>query len=145
MKNCMEKCEKMAAPFQNDDAGHLILRLTFGLLMLTHGAGKIGNLDGIMGMLAGVGMPSFIAYGVLVGEILAPIMLILGFRARIAALLMAFTMVVAIGLAHSSQIFEVTARGTLGLELQYFYLFTAVGIMFLGAGKYALSKKSKWD
>lgn len=145
MKNCLEKCEKMAQPLQNDDAGHLMLRLMLGLLMLPHGISKIGNLDGIMGMLANVGMPGFIAYGVLVGEILAPLMVIFGFRARIGALLMAFTMVVAILLAHPGDILSLSGRGTIALELQYFFLFTSIALMFLGAGKYAVSKSSKWD
>ena len=142
---CLEKCEKMAAPFQNDDAGHLILRLTLGLLMLPHGIAKIGNLDGIMGMLAGAGLPGFVAYGVLVGEILAPLMVIFGFRARLGAAIIAFNMVVAILLAHSKDIMAMTGNGVLALELQYFFLFTAIAMMFLGAGKYAVSKSSKWD
>lgn len=144
MKKC-EKLENCANCLQNDNIGHLVIRLTVGLLMLPHGIAKIGNLDGIMGMLAGMGLPGFVAYGVLVGEILASLMIIFGFRARLGAVIMAFNMVVAILLAHSKDIFSMSPHGGVGLELQYFYLFIAVAIMFLGAGKYALSTKSKWD
>jgi putative oxidoreductase len=143
----MEKFENLANIFQNDSIGHLIVRLMVGLMMLPHGIAKLGEggLDGIMGMLAGVGLPGFIAYGVFIGEIVAAIMIILGFRARLGALLMAFNMVVAIALAHSTDVFKLTAYGVVSLETQYFYLFSALAIVFLGAGRYAVSRKSKWD
>lgn len=145
MKALHPICDKIAAPLHNDDLGHLILRLTLGLLMLPHGIAKIGNLDGIMGMLSGAGLPGFVAYGVLVGEILAPILIILGFRARLGAFFIVINMLFAILLAHASDIFALGGMGQIALELQYFYLFTAVALMFLGAGKYALSKDCKID
>jgi putative oxidoreductase len=53
--------------------GLLILRLNFGALMLFHGVYKLLNgLDGIKGMLSDLGMPSFLAYGVHLGETIAP-------------------------------------------------------------------------
>lgn len=80
----------------HDDAGKLLLRLAVGGLMLFHGIHKlIDGVDGISGMLAAQGLPGFIAYGVLVGEVVAPCLLILGVLTRPAALVLAFTMVVA--------------------------------------------------
>ena len=56
----------------HDDAGKLLLRLAVGGLMLFHGIHKlIDGVDGISGMLAAQGLPGFIAYGVLVGEVVA--------------------------------------------------------------------------
>ena len=82
----------------HDDVGKLLLRLAVGGLMLFHGIHKlIDGVDGISGMLAAQGLPGFIAYGVLVGEVVAPCLLILGVLTRPAALVLAFTMVVADG------------------------------------------------
>ncbi|MCP6484527.1 DoxX family protein, partial [Klebsiella pneumoniae] len=53
------------------------------------------GVDGISGMLVAKGLPGFIAYGVLVGEVVAPCLLILGILTRPAALVLAFTMIVA--------------------------------------------------
>jgi putative oxidoreductase len=42
-------------------------------------------------MLAGVGLPEFIAYGAYIGEVVGPILLILGLYGRIGAGLVAIT------------------------------------------------------
>ncbi|VTP65947.1 DoxX [Leclercia adecarboxylata] len=63
--------------------------------MLFHGLHKA--IDGVGGHCrhaGGEGLPGFIAYGVLVGEVIAPILIILGILTRPAALVLAFTMVV---------------------------------------------------
>jgi uncharacterized membrane protein YphA (DoxX/SURF4 family) len=55
-------------------------------------------------MLAGYGIPAFVAYGVIIGEVIAPIMMILGIFTRLAALSAAATMVVAwlmVGVHHT--------------------------------------------
>ena len=53
-----------------NDLGLLVLRLTMGGLMLFHGVHKLTHGVGFIGdMLAGMGLPSFIAYGALLGEV----------------------------------------------------------------------------
>ncbi len=65
--------------FDRPDAGKLALRLTFGGLMLFHGVAKIQHGVGwIADALQQQGLPAFIAYGVYVGEILAPILIVFG-------------------------------------------------------------------
>ena len=129
-----------------DDTGKLILRLTVAGLMLFHGVAKVmTGVDPIMGMLAAVGLPGFIAYGVYVGEVLAPMMMIIGFRTRIAAVIMAATMVVAVALAHMGDLFAINQFGGWAVELQAFFFFGAVAVFFLGAGKMAVSKSNSWD
>lgn len=128
------------------DMGRLILRVTVAGLMLFHGVAKLmSGVDPVAGMLAGVGLPGFIAYGVYVGEVLAPLMMLVGFRTRIAAVLMAGTMVVAIGLAHMGDLMAINAFGGWAVELQMFFLLNAVAVFFLGAGKIAVSKNNSWD
>lgn len=125
----------------NDALGKLILRLTVGILMLFHGAAKImnpGTVDYIGGALSGSGLPSFLAYGVYVGEVIAPIMLILGIYCRYGAILIVINMLFAILLMHSGDLFALTEHGGWRLELQGFYLFGAVAIMFLGSGRRAI-------
>jgi len=126
---------------RNDAAGKLVLRLTVGVLMLFHGAAKLlhgGTLDFISGQLAGHGLPGFIAYGVFVGEIIAPLMLILGVYARVGGLLALVNMLFAIGLAHTGDLFALTDHGGYRLELQAFYLFGSLAVLLLGSGRYAV-------
>ncbi len=127
--------------FRNDAVGKLILRLTLGALMLFHGVQKIlhpGSLDFIGGMLSSSGLPQFLSYGVYVGEVVAPLMIILGVHSRIGGLLIVLNMIFAIFLAHGGDLFSLTEHGGWRLELQGFYLFTAVAIVFLGSGRIAV-------
>jgi putative oxidoreductase len=131
----------MTYPLQSDDTGKLIVRLTVGVLMLLHGVSKMTDpaaLTGISGMLTAKGMPAFIAYGAYIGEVLAPLMVILGVFSRIGGLLIVVNMIFAIALAHASQIFTMGKSGGWALELQGFYLFCGLAIYFLGSGKFAV-------
>lgn len=135
----MKRCEKSL------DVGLLILRLSLGLLMLLHGIAKIPDLSGIKGLLLMHGLPSFIAYGVLVGEVLAPIALIIGFRTRIAALIFAINCIVALLLAHAGDVFTMSGTGGWALELLGLYMFGSVALFFTGGGNLSISKKNMWD
>ena len=88
-----------------------------------------------------MGLPSFFAYGVYLGEVIAPIMLIVGYQVRIASILIAVTMVVAIFMVHSGDIFAITQHGAWAIELQMFYILASIAILFQGAGKYSIDKK----
>lgn len=128
------------------DAGKLILRLTLGLLMLFHGWSKItGGVDFIAGLLEDNALPGFLAYLVYLGEVLAPLFLIAGAYTRLAALVIAGNMLVAILLVHMSQIFTLAGTGGWALELQAFYLVNALVIMILGAGKFGFMPESRWN
>ncbi len=126
----------------NDDIGKLVLRLTLGILMLLHGIAKMRyGVSGIEGMVTSHGLPAFLAYGVFVGEVFAPLLVILGFYARIGGMIMAINMVVAIALAHSSQLFSIGKTGGWELELQGFFLFTAIVVALIGPGKFGINRK----
>ena len=125
-----------------DDAGKLLLRLTLGLLMLLHGIAKIGTgVGGIASMLAGSGLPGWIAYGVYVGEVIAPLMVIFGFHARTGAALIVVNMVFAIALAHLPDLGRIGQGGGWALELQAFFLFTAAAVALLGPGRYSINRR----
>ena len=126
----------------HDDAfGKLIIRLSVGILILFHGAAKMlhpDTLGFIRSMLEGAGLPDALAYGVYVGEIIAPLMIVLGVYCRLGALVVVVNMLFAIWLAHADDIFSLTDHGGWALELQGFYLFTALALVFLGSGRYAV-------
>ncbi|HLT43241.1 MAG TPA: DoxX family protein [Luteimonas sp.] len=129
-------------PAMQADVGKLVMRLTLGLLVLLHGIAKLrGGLEGIEGMVAGMGLPGFIAYGALIGEVLGPLMLIAGFHARIGAILIAINMLFAIGLAHMGQLGQLNDQGGWMLELQGMFLFTAIALALLGPGRYSVNQK----
>ena len=122
----------------SSDLGKLVLRLTLGILILLHGVGKItAGPDPILGLMTKTGLPPVVGYLVYVGEVLAPLLLIVGLWTRLAALVVAINMVVAVLLVHTAQLGEFTKNGGWALELQVFYFFTAVAIALLGAGGYS--------
>lgn len=118
--------------FHQPVVGFFILRWTVAGLMLLHGIAKLLNgVAPIEGMLAGFGLPTFLAYGVLIGEVLAPLLVLANIMVVPAALLMAFNMVVAVALAHSSDFFTLSKNGGWALELQAMYFFGSVAIALL--------------
>lgn len=122
------------------DLGKLILRLTLGALVLLHGIAKLkGGVSGIEGMVAAYGLPSVLAYGVLIGEVLAPLLLIAGFYARIGALLIVINMLFALALAHTGQLGLLNEQGGWALELQGMFLGTALALALLGPGRYGIN------
>lgn len=126
---------------QDDAFGKLIIRLTVGVLILFHGVAKILHPDSlgfIRSMLEGANLPGELAYGVYVGEVIAPLMIILGIYSRIGALVVVVNMLFAIWLAHTGDLFSLSEHGGWALELQGFYLFTALALIFLGSGRYAV-------
>ncbi len=126
--------------------GLLILRLSIGGLMLFHGIHKLINgVDGLVGMFSNMGLPGFVAYGVYIGEFLAPILIIIGYRTKLASLFVAATMLVATFAAHADDLLKIGDHGEWALELIGLYLFGSLSIFFLGAGKFALSSSNKWD
>ena len=134
------------ATSQSSDTGKLILRLAVGGLLLLHGISKLLNgIDFLVGMLEGKGLPGVLAYGVFIGEVIAPIFLVLGFRARIAALLIVVNMLTAIVFAHSQEIGQLGKSGGWAIELPALFLLGALAVFFLGAGRYAMSIRNRWD
>lgn len=122
-----------------DDIGKLVLRLSVGILLLMHGLFKAMNgISGISAMVQANGWPAWIGYGVFVGELLAPALLILGLFTRVSAVVIVLNMLVAIYLAHSHQLFHLAKSGGWLLELQGLYLFGALAIAFLGAGRFSI-------
>ena len=130
-----------------EDIGKLVLRVTLGVLILLHGIAKISTgIAPILGMVAKAGLPEAFGYLVYVGEVLAPILVIVGLWTRPAALVIAINMVVAVALAHADQIFTLTKNGGWALELQGMFLFAALAVALLGAGRLSVGGiKGRWN
>lgn len=125
-----------------NDIGKLVLRLTVGILMLLHGIAKISRgVSGIEKLLEGAGLPGFLAYGVYVGEVIAPILVIIGFYSRVGAALIVVNMIFAVVLAHRADLLLLGRGGGWALELQGFFLFTALAILLMGPGRFSINRR----
>jgi len=127
----------------NESTGKLILRLALGLMLIMHGIHKlIGGIDYLDGMLANAGLPAFLKYGGYIGEVLAPLAVIAGYYARVGAWVIAVNMLFAIALVGAQDMFTLSPKtGGLALELEYFYLFSAIALALIGPGRYAVNQK----
>lgn len=128
--------------FENDDVGKLIVRLMVSVLILFHGIGKLmdpmGTVSGMGGLLASHGLPEFLAYGVFLGEVVGPVMILLGVYSRIGGVLVVLNMLFALGLVHTGELFALTEHGTWAIETQLFFLLSGLAVLFLGSGRFAL-------
>ena len=130
----------MATTYSNsEDTGKLILRVSLGVMILLHGIAKlVGGVDGIVGTVAKTGLPGAFGYLVYMGEVLAPLLLIVGLWTRLAAVVVAINMVVAVALVHMGELFTLTKQGGWALELQGMFLFSAIAVALLGAGRFSV-------
>jgi putative oxidoreductase len=130
---------------KNIDLGLLVLRIAVGLLMLLHGIAKLEGVSYIEGMLSAKGLPAGLAYGVYITEIVAPILILVGYRTRLAAAVYVFGALFALFLVHTENIFSLNENGGWGIELLGLYIFGALALFFTGGGKLAISSSNKWD
>lgn len=126
------------------DLGKLLLRIAVGGLMVFHGIDKIRNgLGFVESKLNEAGLPEWMAYGVYVGEVAAPALIVIGLFTRLSALVVAGNMAFAIYLTHLSDIDKLDAHGGWALELPAFYLLCALSIALLGAGSFSVDGRRK--
>ena len=116
--------------------GLAILRIGASAMMLTHGFPKFQKLisgDFQFANPIGIGeSPSL--FLTVVGEFIAPIMILVGYKTRLATIPTILTMLVAAFIVHRSDAF-----GQKELALLYALVFTAV--FLLGPGKYSVDKR----
>ena len=121
------------------DVGNLALRLVTGGLMLFHGADKLMHgLDHVRSDLAAAGLPTALAHGVYVGEILAPICIIFGLWTRVSAVVYAGSIALAVAIVHGRDFARLAPTGAWAAELWVFYILCPVVIALLGGGRFSL-------
>lgn len=107
--------------------------------MIFHGIYKlIHGHDFIINQLSAKGLPTWLWLGVPIGEVIAPLFVILGIATRLSATLIAITMVMSIFLVKGMGIFNLTNTGGLAGELNLLFLFSALAIAFIGPGRIKL-------
>ena len=116
--------------------GLLLFRVSFSAMMLTHGIPKLmnliqGNLD--FGDPIGIGSTLSLILTV-IGEAICPILVLIGFRTRLAAIPTIITMAVAAFVVHGADPFGTKEKALL-------YLCAFIVIALVGAGKYSVSRK----
>lgn len=131
---------------RNVDTGLLLARIAIGFPMLLYGIGKVAHGIGfIQQVLVDKGLPAFFGYGVYVGEVIAPLLLLLGWRTRLAAAVFAVNCITAVLLVQNTLIFSLNENGGWAIELLMIYALIAASLSFTGGGRYAVSTKNKWD
>jgi putative oxidoreductase len=122
-----------------EDLGKLVLRLTLGVLLLFHGTHKIlTGIGPIRDMVTAHHLPDFLAYFVYLGEVAGPVLIIIGLFTRLGGVLIVINMIVAVMLAHMGMLLGTNDMGGYVLELQAFYLFSALAVALLGAGRFSV-------
>lgn len=122
-----------------DDAGKLLLRLLVGGLLILHGIHKImGGPGGIDAMVASHGFPGFFGWAVYLGEVLGPILVLIGFYSRIGGLLILVNMICAVLLAFGGHVWAVNNNGGWIIELEAFYGLCGLAVALLGAGRFSV-------
>jgi putative oxidoreductase len=134
----------------DEDFGKLVARLTVGVLLLFHGVHKVLNgIDPIKHMLAAQGWPDWLAYGVYLGEVVGPVLVILGLLSRVGGLMIVINMIVAVVLLVLNKevnLLALSPEGGYVLELEAFFLFSGLAIVLFGAGRLCVGgAQGRWN
>jgi putative oxidoreductase len=124
---------------RTDDTGKLVLRLTIGGLLFFHGLAKVRDNSSVEGAVMNAGLPLWVSYGVFIGEVVAPLLLIIGLFTRTAAGLVIADMVAAILLVHVNEVTNLSQSGGLAVELPLLFLLGAATIALVGPGRFAVA------
>ena len=120
--------------------GLLILRIFFGICLFMHGVAKIMHgVGGVKSLLAAKEIPQFIAYGVYLGEIIAPIMIILGIFCRIGALLVLGLCGIILYVAYPD-LTAMNSHGGFKAEILYLYIGISFCLLITGGGRFSVIK-----
>lgn len=118
------------------DLALLILRLGASGLMLTHGIPKVNMLLASPIQFSdplGIGaIPSLI--GVLIGEVIAPLFIIIGFKTKIATIPTIITMAVAAFVVHANDSIDIKEKALL-------FLVCFIVILLAGPGRFSVDKR----
>jgi putative oxidoreductase len=117
-----------------------LLRLALGIVMVAHGADKIGGVGGFAGFLDSMGVPVAIVFAwiVTIVELGGGLLLLAGVLTRYVALLMAVDMAVATVLVHLPNGFFASDGG---VELTLLLFLVSVALALQGAGPLSLERQ----
>lgn len=126
---------------RKSDLGLLVLRVWLGAsLLVLHGWGKLARFADLSASFRdplGVGSQASLVLAV-IGEVLCPVLVIVGFLGRLGALGSAVTMAVACFLVHDGNLIVRENNG----ELPFIYLAGFVAILLAGPGRFSIDAAS---
>lgn len=124
------------------DLAAFVLRVTSGVLFLLHAGLKIFVFTpaGTAGFFQSIGLPGPLAYLVILIEVLGAIALIVGYKVRIVAPVLAFLLVGTIVTVHGAAGFFFSNPNG-GWEYPAFWAITLIATALLGDGAYSIGKK----
>lgn len=126
----------------NADLAATLLRVTSGVWFLLHAGLKIFIFTpaGTAGFFESIGLPAFLAYVVIVAELLGGLALIAGFKTRLVALGLSVILLGSIYTPHfAAGFFFSNPNG--GWEFPAFWALTLWALALLGDGAYAVGKR----
>ncbi len=131
--------------------GPVVLRIVLGVVMFPHGAQKLlgwyggYGFSGTMGFFTDtMGLPWIIALGVILIEFFAPLMLLLGFGTRAAALGLGVVMTGALFMENIKYGFFMNWFGNQageGMEFSLLVIGISLSLLISGAGCFSIDKK----
>ena len=126
-------------PAPRTDLGLLLLRIAVAVVVIFHGFYKLKHgVAWIGGPLGKVGLPAWLAYGTFIAEVVAPVLLIVGYLARWAALVISFDMFMAVVLVLRPRLLTINqGGGGWGIELEALICLSALTIVIAGTGRFA--------
>ena len=116
----------------------LVARVFISLIFLLSGINKIGNYEGTVGWMESLGMPGILLIPAIILEIVAPILIMIGYKVKISAALLSVFCVATAIIFHSDfsdQMQFISFMKNIGL---------AGGFLFIvvnGAKDFSLDKK----
>ena len=118
------------------DFGLLLLRIGFAIGLMTHGYGKfVKVLQGNFDFSDPIGLgPTLSLILAAIGEFIAPLFIIIGWKTRWATLFPTLTMLVAFAIAHDGDPFS-------RKEKSFVYLISFLALYFTGPGRFAIDKE----
>ncbi len=147
MKNLLQRLART-----DNNSASILLRISFVIMMLPHGAGKLFGIFGGFGFektmhnfTENMGIPYILALVAILIEFVSSLMILVGYQTRINAFLLASVMTVA-GFMHIGNGFYMNWFGQKSGEGFEFHIL-AVGMMLalavLGGGKYSVDKMNQ--
>ncbi|HET7307536.1 MAG TPA: DoxX family protein [Gammaproteobacteria bacterium] len=130
-----------------EDAGKLLLRLLVGGLLILHGVHKIINGPSeIDSLVASAGFPAFFGGAVYVGEVLAPILVLVGYYTRVGGLLILINLICAVLLTRGGHVWALGPSGGWVIQLEAFFGLGGLAVFLLGAGRFSVGGEyAKWN
>jgi putative oxidoreductase len=115
-----------------------VLRLALGVVLIAHGLLKllVFTLPGTVGFFASIGFPGWLAYPVVLFEILGGALLVLGLYTRAVAVLAVIELLLAASVHFGNGWSFTNPKG--GWEYPVFLAATALAVALAGEGRYAL-------